>query len=241
MEGGRAVPGVPARPAEAHLLGLEHDRRHAPLAQMDGGREAGIAGADDAYGRLDGALERACVGGRGCRRVPERGLERRAPDARDHRSGRRAAKTSRTLRGQGMTLRWRNPSAASHDFYGMPDVNSGCHQLWTPSSGCSGGDGGGSATARYRRRPGVKPGVFGLLVNPVGCRLGAMRTRSRAADGPACPPQPLVHSAVRLGELMTAPAWLWAQAMWSAVHLLDRPPAGPAGPAGKAARVHADP
>jgi hypothetical protein len=76
VEGRSAVAGVAARATITDFLGLQHDRAYALGRQVQGGREAGIAGADNADIGVDVPLQRPQIGCRGGGGVPERGLER---------------------------------------------------------------------------------------------------------------------------------------------------------------------
>ncbi len=76
LEVGHHLAEVAARGAPADLLGLEHDGADAALAEMEGGREAGEAGAYDRHRGAVIAFERQRHGSRWREGIVEAGDRR---------------------------------------------------------------------------------------------------------------------------------------------------------------------
>jgi hypothetical protein len=77
LQAGDDLAAVAARAAEARFPGLEHDRLDAALGEMQRGREAGIAPANDTDIGRDRRLEGRCRDRGGSGRGPQRGFERK--------------------------------------------------------------------------------------------------------------------------------------------------------------------
>jgi hypothetical protein len=61
LETGDDLPAIAARSALAHRLAVEHDHRASRLAQMQGRRQAGVAGADHRHLGADASAQRLAV------------------------------------------------------------------------------------------------------------------------------------------------------------------------------------